>query len=174
MRTRKRGAGLYRYFFGKKSNDVPEIPEKPVQQYTIAQAKDLVQTRIQTILTETNYSHLQKYMQDLMCIADGKCISEIYTTDDARYVITFEDLQLLQSAEHWPVIREKYLDLVLILYADLLNAPIKRIRLDPDRRIYKVIPEPPKIKSYTPEIGTSLDPWVTDPQRAGTRRRRKK
>ena len=169
MRTRKRGGGLYRYFFGKKQRT--HVPEKKVEQYTIAKAKEIVQIRIQTILTETNYSHLQKYMEDLLCIANGKCISEYYTNDDARYVITFEDLQVLQSARHWPVIRDKYVDLVLNLYADLLNAPIERTDLNPDRTIYTVIPEPPKIKSYRPEPGLELDRWLTDRQVAGTRRR---
>jgi hypothetical protein len=172
MRTRKRGGGLRSYFFGKQTN-APEKPEKPVQQYTIAQAKNLVQTRIQTILTEKDYGRLLKYMEDLLCIANGKCISEYYTNEDARYVITFDDLQVLQSARHWPVIRDKYVDIVLILYADLLDPPIKRIDLKPDRRIYTVILEPPNIKSDTPDPGIELDHWVTSSQRAGTRRNKK-
>lgn len=148
------------------------MQKKPVQ-YTIAQAKQLVQTRIQTILTEKKYGHLQKYMDDLLCIADGKCISEYYTNEDARYVITFEDLQVLQSAKHWPLIRETYLDLVLNLYADLLNPPIERIDLNPDRTIYTVIPEPHKINSYRP-VPLKLDPGLMDRQVAGTRRKKNK
>ena len=104
----------------------------------MTEAKKMVKSRIKWILTESNPSKLHHYMEELKCVAVGDCIlpSEDYSYEDSRYVITFDDLQQLQSAKHWQVIREQYIHLFHYLYADLQNAPANPIH--PYRRVYTV------------------------------------
>ena len=136
MCTRKRGGGLRSYLLVKQNR-----PGKN-------------STTIRLLRPKTSFKHEYKPYWPKPTTSNCKNIWMIwyvfhlgdvffrYTNSDARYVITFDDLKVLQSAKHWSLIREKYIELVSNLYTDLFNPPIERIRLKPGRRMYKVILEP--------------------------------